>query len=372
MFRGYLAFLLTSLVVWIKTGFISHWYAGEPQVPMRIASWNLRYDSQPDHISVNQSLDALPSALLRPRFLGKSGEQPWSTRRIKVAQQLLSERPTIIGFQEALVRQVNDLAELLGDEWAWLGVGRDDGKEAGEFCPIFYKKTELTLLEHESFWLSDDPFTPSKHPAAGSYRVCEVARFAYTPESAPGSAHTFTLINTHLDDRSEAARQLGASLLLARARFAAHATHAPVFVTGDFNSAADGADAGAYRIATGVRAPVRINETFAERYHVPDDEDDGNDGGRGGEDEDDGEEAPRGFVLRDLMAETPRMRVAGDYATFTGFNRPGDPSVYTRIDFVFGGSSGGWSVEAYKVGTSLTDDGVLASDHRPVFADVLV
>lgn len=43
-------------------------------------------------------------------------------------------------FQEALIRQVNDLKELLGDDWGWVGVGRDDGVERGEFSPIFYKK----------------------------------------------------------------------------------------------------------------------------------------------------------------------------------------------------------------------------------------
>ena len=60
------------------------------------------------------------------------------------------------GFQEALVRQVKDLAELFGPEWSWvrnlparcrisaddlqIGVGRDDGQERGEYCPIFFKK----------------------------------------------------------------------------------------------------------------------------------------------------------------------------------------------------------------------------------------
>ncbi|EPT03257.1 hypothetical protein FOMPIDRAFT_1047244 [Fomitopsis schrenkii] len=312
---------------------------------MRIATYNLRYDSQPDRISVRESIETLPDPLQRPRFLGWSGEVPWSTRRLKVAQQLLHEGPNVIGFQEALVRQVHDLAELLGDDWAWVGVGRDDGKQAGEFCPIFYKKSELTLVHHESFWLSDKPFEPTKYPDAGSFRVCEVARFKT-------SSKTFTFINTHLDDRSDAQRRLAASMLLARARYEAHATSAPVIVTGDFNSASHGYDSGAYQIATGVLPPVPINETFAEKYKVPATRDD--------------------FVLRDLKAETPRMRISGDFATFTGFNRPGDASVYTRIDFVFGGSSGGWTADAYKVGTSLTDDGVLASDHRPVFADVTI
>ncbi|KAH9931583.1 Endonuclease/exonuclease/phosphatase [Fomitopsis serialis] len=315
---------------------------------MRIATYNLRYDSQPDRISVRESIEALPNPLERPRFLGRSGEVPWSTRRLKVAQQLLQEEPNLIAFQESLVRQVYDLAELLGDDWAWVGVGRDDGKQAGEFCPIFYKKSDLTLVHHESFWLSDKPFEPSRYPDAGSFRVCEVARFKT-------STKTFTILNSHLDDRSDAQRRLAASMLLARARYEAHTTSGPVFITGDFNSASHGYDSGAYQIVTGVVPPVPINETFAEKYKVPT---------RGDEKD--------AFVGVDLKAETPRMRVSGDFATFTGFNRPGDPSVYTRIDFVFGGSNGGWTADAYKVGTSLTDDGVLASDHRPVYADVTI
>jgi len=126
-----------------------------------------------------------------------------------------------------------------------------------------------------------------------------------------------------------------------------------VFITGDFNSAATGYDSGAYQIITGNAPPVVVNSTFSEKYAVPDDF------------------SPT-FIMSDLKVETPKMRVSGDFATFTGFNRPNDFRVFTRIDFVFGGSNGGWRADAYKVGSSLTDDGVLASDHRPVFADVTV
>ncbi|KZT64960.1 DNase I-like protein [Daedalea quercina L-15889] len=314
---------------------------------MRIATYNLRYDSQPDNISVRESVQALPNPLERPRFLGWSGEVPWSTRRLKVAQLLLHEEPNVIGFQEALVRQVHDLAELLGNGWAWVGVGRDDGDRAGEFCPIFYKKSELTLVHHESFWLSDNPFEPSKYPDAGSFRVCEVARFKT-------SSKTFTILNSHLDDRSDAQRRLAASMLLTRAHYEAYTTSNPVFITGDFNSASYGHDSGAYQIITGAIPPVPVNETFAEKYRVPP------------------HAGKSAFVMVDLKAETPRMQVSGNYATFTGFNRPGDSSVYTRIDFVLGGSNGGWTVDGYKVGTSLTDDGILASDHRPVYTDVTI
>jgi hypothetical protein len=105
----------------------------------RIASYNLRYDSKPDNITVQQTLDNLADPLMQPSYLKLTSERPWSTRRIKIAQELLNEgtvlagrcshnnttRPLaecIAGFQEALVRQVRDLAELLGNDWSWVGL----------------------------------------------------------------------------------------------------------------------------------------------------------------------------------------------------------------------------------------------------------
>jgi hypothetical protein len=99
------------------------------------------------------------------------------------------------------------------------------------------------------------------------------------------------------------------------------------------------------------------------------------------------------FTMLDLRGQTPRRNVTSNYATFTDFTVPNNTSSWTRIDFVFGGSNLGWwvflmlnmSFDAhtdcacerrtagrYKVGTSLADDGVLASDHRPVFTDVSI
>lgn len=61
-----------------------------------------------------------------------------------------------LGFQEVLLRQLNDLDALLGDEWARVGVGRDDGAVRGEFSPIFYKKqVKLSVL---SLMLIRGPF----------------------------------------------------------------------------------------------------------------------------------------------------------------------------------------------------------------------
>ncbi|KAJ7648000.1 hypothetical protein FB45DRAFT_1020212 [Roridomyces roridus] len=84
--------------------------------PLRLATYNLRYDSRPDNITVQQSLESLPDPLVGPGYYRKAGEQPWSIRRPWVAEQLLHEGVVLVGFQEALVRQVRDLAELLGPD----------------------------------------------------------------------------------------------------------------------------------------------------------------------------------------------------------------------------------------------------------------
>ncbi|KAF9457929.1 Endonuclease/exonuclease/phosphatase [Collybia nuda] len=313
---------------------------------MRFATYNLRFDSQPNNITVQQSLDALGNPLQQPVFQQFKTEQPWSTRRIRVAEHLQREGVVIAGFQEALVRQVNDLATLLGSEWSWIGVGRDDGVAAGEFSPIFYN-SDFKLLSNDSFWLSNTPFEPSKFPGAGSVRICTAAHFSHV------SGKNFTYLNTHLDDQSDAQRRLGASMLLTRARFEAATTNGPVIITGDFNSPSTGSDSGAYGIITGATPPVAINATFAAKYAV-------------------GADQFPDFKMLDLRGQTPRRNVASNFATFTGFTAPNDTSHWTRIDFVYGGSNMGWTVDMYAVGTSLSDDGILASDHRPVFADISI
>ncbi|KAF7369376.1 Endonuclease exonuclease phosphatase family protein [Mycena venus] len=331
-------FLLLCLVLAVYTPFHA--------MAFRLVTYNLRFDSMPDNITVQQSLANLSNPLIQPRYLSLTAEQPWSLRRIRVAEHLISEGIILAGFQEALVRQVLDLAELLGSDWDWVGVGRDDGVLAGEFSPIFYKKTDLLLISNDTFWTSNTPFEPSKFPGAGSFRICNVAHL----QLKTGSGTNFTFLNTHMDDQSDAQRQLAASLILYRARFEAVNTKNPVLVIGDFNSPPTGADSGAYNIFTGAKPPVAINATFAAKYAVP-------------------SQSPA-FSMLDLRAQAPRRAVRSTFATFTGFTAASDTSDWQRIDFVFGGTNGGWTADGYKVESSRTDDGVLASDHRPVFADV--
>jgi hypothetical protein len=114
-----------------------------------------------------------------------------------------------------------------------------------------------------------------------------------------------------------------------------------------------GSTSTAYSIITGVTPPVPVPASFASKYAVSN-------------------TILPGFKLVDLRSATPRVRVGANFATFTGFNPPTDTSEWSRIDFIFGGSNRGWTADSYKVETAVNDDGVIESDHRPVFADVML
>lgn len=108
----------------------------------------------------------------------------------------------------------------------------------------------------------------------------------------------FNVLNTHLDDRSDEQRRLGAALMLHRARFEAQIGQRTVLILGDFNSPQSGHDSGAYRIVTGLLDAPLLPADFLAAFPVSDD-------------------APT-FTMVDVKSETPRQFVSGHYATYTG------------------------------------------------------
>ncbi|KAI0296932.1 Endonuclease/exonuclease/phosphatase [Multifurca ochricompacta] len=341
--------------------------------PVRIATWNLRYDVLPDNIPVSASLTKLPDPRLPLPKKALRGEQPWSARRVRVAQRLLASKVDLVGFQEALIRQVDDLNELLGgsSEFGWVGVGRDDGVSAGEFSPIFYRRSAFTLLATDTFWLSNTPFTPgSIFPGAGCPRLATYARFRLfaadreegnpflPPPPPPPPPCDIVLLNTHLDHVSDDQRRLGAAMILHRARYeAAVRPGVSVLVTGTLiGASANGSDSGAYAVLTGAEpiapaVPDEFDRRFPLPLPLPDD--------------------IAGWIMQDLRVVAPRVAVGGQWATFTGFEHRKEDEAC--IDFVFGRSDGGWyEARSVFVETALSDDGMLASDHRLVVADVTI
>ncbi len=176
----------------------------EPTNTLPVISYNIRFDNSDD------------------------GPNAWPHRKENVARLLRRHRPALAGLQEALRHQIDDLAQRLPG-YGWIGAGRQDGRDAGEFTPIFYDQSRLTLLQFDVFWLSETPHRPgSRDWDADCIRIVTWAQFAEKRTPA-----RFFLFNTHFDHFSETARVQSAYLLLEK--IAEIAPQAPAIVTGDFN-----------------------------------------------------------------------------------------------------------------------------------------
>jgi endonuclease/exonuclease/phosphatase family metal-dependent hydrolase len=172
---------------------------------MHIMSYNIRYDNPRDGINA------------------------WPHRKDHVAE-MISDRynSDIAGLQEALRGQIDDLQERLPG-YAWVGVGRDDGEDGGEFSPIFYRTDRFELLEHDTFWLSETPDVPGS--MSWDTAITRIVTWARFRDQETG--REFYLFNTHFDHRGQQARIESARLMVDR--IAAVPRDIPVIVTGDLN-----------------------------------------------------------------------------------------------------------------------------------------
>ncbi|MBK1875565.1 endonuclease/exonuclease/phosphatase family protein [Pelagicoccus mobilis] len=142
--------------------------------------------------------------------LASDAPNNWDNRKEQLAAQVVITSPDILGIQEGLPHQVSFLDEQLAD-YSYLGVGRDDGKSAGEFSALFYRKDKYKILDSGTFWLSDTPDEPSFGWGASYRRICTYAHFKNKE-----SGNSYWVFNTHLDHQVAAARLNGVKLILDR------------------------------------------------------------------------------------------------------------------------------------------------------------
>ena len=156
------------------------------------------------------------------------GEHAWPYRKDRVAELLQFHQADIVGMQEVLRNQIDDLESLL-PEYSWSGVGRDDGANAGEFSPIFYRTDRFEMMDSGTFWLSETPeVIASKSWDAALTRIAHWARLT---DRETGKRIFY--LNTHFDHRGEQARTESAQLIVERVQQLAGDD--PVIVSGDFN-----------------------------------------------------------------------------------------------------------------------------------------
>ena len=259
---------------------------------LKVMTYNIRYDNPGDGINT------------------------WSNRKEFVCSLIAFHGADIVCIQEGLIQQVRYLRDALKG-FEYCGQGRDDGKEAGEYSAVFYRKEMVDLRADSTFWLSPTPSRPSKGWDAALPRVVTWAFF-----KAKTSGRSFYVFNTHFDHMGEIARRESARLLVTQIQRIAG--KGPVIVTGDFNSTEQDS---AYRILLQPASGVPL--------------------------------------LRDSF-NISRLPHHGVESTFFGFDaRTEDPG--ERIDFVFVSDG----VTVLRHGT-LTDfrDGRFPSDHLPVLVEL--
>ena len=152
----------------------------------------------------------------------------WPNRLPLITDLLLQNDLDIVGFQEALHHQVEDLSAALKN-FVWVGQGRDDGKLKGEFSPLFFKREKFNLLNHGTIWLSETPAVPSIGWDAALPRVATWAILEDKP-----SGKKLMVINTHFDHVGTVARKNSLLFLhnfAVQGRFNSY----PLILMGDFN-----------------------------------------------------------------------------------------------------------------------------------------
>lgn len=245
------------------------------------------------------------------------GANAWPLRKDKAASQIVFHQVDLLGVQEALFDQMNDLQQLL-PEYKYVGVGRDDGKTKGEFSAIFYKASRFEVLSSSTFWLSESPEVPGSK--GWDAAITRIVTWAYFKDKKTGKR--FYMFNTHFDHMGKMARANSAKLLLEKVNTIAGQTTA--IITGDFNSEP-------------TDEPIQIIKNSADALHLSDTE---------------------------AISETPHY---GPTGSFNGFQPAELKDV--PIDYIFYKGK----IKVFRHATlSQTWKGRFSSDHFPVFATVSI
>jgi endonuclease/exonuclease/phosphatase family metal-dependent hydrolase len=181
--------------------------APAPQ-PLAVMSFNIRYGTAND------------------------GENHWSKRREFLFDVVREHSPDLLGVQEALASQIDEIVAAVPG-YAVIGVGRDDGRAAGEFSAILFRTSRVRVADSGTFWFSDTPTVPGSRSWGNTItRISTWARFI------DRDGRGFWHFNLHLDHQSQPSRVRSTELLATR--IAERALPAePVIVTGDFNVGED-------------------------------------------------------------------------------------------------------------------------------------
>ncbi len=245
------------------------------------------------------------------------GINAWE-HRIPLAEKYISKvAPDIIGIQESLHHQNTDMIKIMPG-YQYIGTGRDDGRQGGEYSPIFFRSDRFELLGYGQFWLSDTPDVPG---SIGWEAVLpRVVAWARLKDGESGL--DLYVFNTHFSHVSDLARRKSMEFMSEQIRKIA-GDHR-VIVTGDFNI---------------TRGSELYDDMLAHFYRN------------------------NRLQNAELISRTPAV---GAESTFNAFREKVAARV---IDYIF--VSDHFRVAAYQV-DRFKQDGVFISDHWPVWARVVI
>ena len=196
--------ILGTFLLFAASGCLS---AAPSRPTLRVMSFNIRYGTAPD------------------------GENRWEKRKDLVVKTIRAFSPDLLGTQEVMAFQAEFLRRRLS-EYDFVGVGREDGKKAGEFAAIFFRRDRFEKLAEGHFWLSTTPEKPgSKSWDSALPRITSWVKLRLC--NPPGTE--FYFFNTHFDHRGARARLESARIM--KKKIASLGPGALVIVTGDFNAA---------------------------------------------------------------------------------------------------------------------------------------
>lgn len=156
----------------------------------------------------------------------------WDNRKLELKDMIQYYEPDVFGIQEGLLHQLKYLDEGLSN-YSRIGVGRDDGKEKGEFSAIYYNNEKLSLLDQSTFWLSETSDEVSVGWDAAMERVCTYGLF-----ENKATNKKILVFNTHFDHIGKTAREKSAELILKKIE-EINTNGYSVVLMGDFNSEPD-------------------------------------------------------------------------------------------------------------------------------------
>lgn len=196
---------MKKLIIFVSLLFLAMAYGkAEDKEVLKIATFNLRMDTPSD------------------------GENAWFHRKDMVNDLIRFYGFDLFGTQEGFTHQLNDILRL--SDYRFIGVGRDDGKDAGEHCAIFYRSDRFKVLDQGDFWLSEHPEKPGRGwDGTCCNRICTWGKFEDLKNHKQ-----FYFFNVHYEYEGDVVRRESSNLMISRIK--SIAGNQPVFLTGDFNA----------------------------------------------------------------------------------------------------------------------------------------